>query len=308
MKKLKGFTLIELIIVMAILSILMIAIMQMFKPIRSTYVDATMYEKQRTAQNGMIQYISESVRYATDMGLYTKDKKGSVTAAVDAFADAYIAANNLVDVDPTHQYKTNAKKAIQCYAEVIIIDKTTDYTFNNVKWKGRILRRKFIDAASGSTYKYKPITANAEDYKKTEECRIAMGASYYGDRNYTVNIKCGNPKKYVLDSKGKPTETLKTGETWKADDGIMLTVASYSKAQRSGAAVTEKGAYVETKGDVLCKNLAGTSGYGIAKAGVFDIANFNSAAPSGNNTIYIVYLNPGKDGIDAVRTAAGLPN
>ena len=52
-----------LIIVMAILTMLMAAIMQMFKPIRETYVDATLYENQRTVQNGVIQYISESVRY-----------------------------------------------------------------------------------------------------------------------------------------------------------------------------------------------------------------------------------------------------
>lgn len=98
MKKTKGFTLIELIIVMAILTILMAAIMQMFKPIRETYVDATLYENQRTVQNGVIQYISESVRYATDMGIYTKNNTSNVTEAVNAFADAYIAANNIVDI------------------------------------------------------------------------------------------------------------------------------------------------------------------------------------------------------------------
>ena len=70
-KKFKGFTLIELIAVMAILVILMAAIMNMFKPIRETYVDATLYESQRTAQNGVVQYIAESVRYSHSLGLYT---------------------------------------------------------------------------------------------------------------------------------------------------------------------------------------------------------------------------------------------
>ena len=307
MKKLKGFTLIELIIVMAILTILMAAIMHMFKPIRSTYLDATLYENQRTSQNGMIQYVTESVRYATDLGLYTKDNASTVTAAVDEFADAYIAANNIVDIastptDPAKPYATNAKEAIQRYAEVIIIDNATSYTFNNVSgWKGRILRRKFIDEASGATYKYKKITNSAEDYTKPEECRMALGASYYGDRSYTIAIKCGDPTK--LDAGGN----LKSGETWKADDGIMFSVGSRSHLGRTNSGtIIGKGAAVTTAGEVMCKNLAGASSHGISKTGIFDIDNFTPSASTGDGTkVYIVYLNPGEDGIEAVRAAAG---
>lgn len=317
MKKTKGFTLIELIIVMAILTILMAAIMQMFKPIRETYVDATLYENQRTVQNGVIQYISESVRYATDLGIYTKNNASDVTKAVDAFADAYIAANNIVNIpaganpttDPAKPYATNTKEAIQRYAEVIVIDNDTDYTFNNADWNGRILRRKFIEETvsvpnpSGGTMnvtKPKKVSNDAENYIKTEECRMALGASYYGDRNYTVAIKCGDPTKF--DSSG----SLKSGETWEADDGIALSVASYSKIQGSGASITEKGAYVETKGEVMCKNLAGASNHGIAKTGIFDISKFTSGSSTGSGTkVYIVYLNPGENGIEAVRAASG---
>ena len=303
---------------MAILTILMAAIMQMFKPIRSTYVDATLYESQRTAQNGMIQYISESVRYATDMGIYTKNNTSNVTEAVNAFADAYIAANNIVNIpaganpvtDPAKPYATNTKEAIQRYAEVIIIDNDTSYTFNNVAgWKGRVLRRKFIDETvsvpnpSGGTMnvtKPKKVSTGAETYTVTDECRMALGASYYGDRNYTVAIKCGDPTKF--DSSG----SLKSGETWEADDGIALSVASYSKIQGSGALITGKGAYVETKGEVMCKNLAGASNHGIAKTGIFDISKFTPGSSTGSGTkVYIVYLNPGENGIEAVRAASG---
>lgn len=301
MKKIKGFTLIELIIVMAILTILMAAIMQMFKPIRGTYVDATLYENQRTAQNGMIQYISESVRYATDLGIYTKNNTSDVTKAVDAFADEYIAKNNITNISGGVQYADDTKEAIQRYAEVIIIDNDTKYTFNNVAgWQGRVLRRKFIDETVGSVTKPKKVSGNAEDYTKTEECRMALGASYYGDRNYTVAIKCGDPTK--LDASGN----LKSGAIWKAEDGIAISVASYSKTQRSGASVTEKGAYVTTAGEVMCKNLAGASNHGIAKAGIFDISKFTASSSTGSGTkVYIVFLNPGEDGIEAVRAASG---
>ena len=315
MKKLKGFTLVELIIVMAILAILMAAIMQMFKPIRETYVDSTLYENQRTVQNGMTQYISESVRYATNLGLYTSDKKGTVKDAVDAFADAYITANNIVDIPavmgPPYEAPkpnaTNTKEAIERCAEVIIIDQSTEYTYNNIKgWKGRILRRKLIPETSYTEgtdpayKKYKVITNDAEDVTNTDECRMALGDAYYGDRLYTVKLFCGNPTKI-----NPSTKELLPSETWEAKDGIGITVASYSKLAHISGGVTEKGAYVTTTGDVMCKNLAGSADHGVSKAGIFDIANFNSSAlTAGSNTkIYIVYLNPGDDGLEAVRSA-----
>ncbi|MBD5144402.1 MAG: type II secretion system protein [Ruminococcus sp.] len=298
MKKLKGFTLVELIIVMAILAILMASIMQMYKPIRETYVDATLYENQRTVQNGMIQYVSESVRYATNMGLYTSDKKGTVKDAVDAFADAYISANNIVDVVGGDAKATNTKEAIERCAEVIIFDYKTGYTYNNVSgWKGRILRRKFIPDSSYSSTdpaykKYQKITNDAEDPTKTSECRMALGDAYYGDRNYFMTLECGDP-------------TKPAGDPWVARHGIKITVASSSKIGRVTGGIAEKGSHVTTAGEVLCKNLSGASDHGVSKAGIFDIDNFNDAVltAGGSTKVYIVYLNPGEDGIEAVRSA-----
>ena len=133
MRKLKGFTLLELIIVMAILTILMAAIMQMFKPIRETYVDATLYESQRAAQNGIITYIGESVRYSTDLAIYPKDKlsKQSITGAVEEFTKAYLNANGVYaagnsegkPVDPDYNTKYNKTlEKMKRTAEKIIND------------------------------------------------------------------------------------------------------------------------------------------------------------------------------------------
>ena len=57
MKKsqLKGFTLVELIVVMAIMAIFMVAVAMMWQPIRDVYVDSTLYETRRTAQYGVSQ-------------------------------------------------------------------------------------------------------------------------------------------------------------------------------------------------------------------------------------------------------------
>ncbi|MDE7279204.1 MAG: prepilin-type N-terminal cleavage/methylation domain-containing protein, partial [Oscillospiraceae bacterium] len=162
MKKLKGFTLIELIIVMAILAILMAAIMRMFKPIRETYVDATYNESQRTTQNGIITYISESVRYATDMGIY--EGTNMQTDAIDKFAASYAA-----------KYGTPAANIndIKDNVQVIVIDYKTTYFFNDPNhlhpYKGRVLKRK-----SDGTL------------------RVAMGAPYYGERTYDIVLSAGD--------------------------------------------------------------------------------------------------------------------
>ena len=94
-KILKGFTLIELIVTMAIMSILMAAIMQMFKPIRETFVESTMLENRRASQNGVITYITESVRFATDIGIYQVSGLKAENA-VTTFAADYADAAGLV--------------------------------------------------------------------------------------------------------------------------------------------------------------------------------------------------------------------
>lgn len=157
MKKIKGFTLIELIIVMAILTILMAAILQMFRPIRETYVDATLYENQRTTQNGIITYINESIRYAVDMGIY---EGADMDTAISSFASKYATKYNTAAAD-IQKIKDNV--------QVIVIDNSGSHTFNGDPWQGRLLRKR----ADGTT-------------------RVAMGEAYYGENNYDIVLSDGN--------------------------------------------------------------------------------------------------------------------
>lgn len=291
MKKfIKGFTLMELIIVMAILSILMAAILQMFKPIRSTYLDATLYENQRTAQNGIIKYISESIRYSTALGLYTTDNAKNVTSAVDEFTKSYLKANGVYPVgnsegkpaDPDYDDKySKTLEKMKRTAEVIIIDNSTTYVYNHVGNQGRVLRRKFVEESSyNKDYdppykKYKELTNDAEDYTKTTECRLALGLPYYGDKNYTIAFDCGDPDKSY------------PSDPWTANDGISITVTSASKLGRTASGgLTEKGAVVTTAGGVVCKNQCTPIN------GMFDISGFTSTSATGSGTkVYIVYIN-----------------
>jgi prepilin-type N-terminal cleavage/methylation domain-containing protein len=84
-KQLKGFTLIELIIVMVIIGIILTGVLNFFKPIRQVFVDSTVYEQQRTVQTGIAEYITESTRYCNNMGIYSKSQVANRTGAINAF-------------------------------------------------------------------------------------------------------------------------------------------------------------------------------------------------------------------------------
>ena len=271
--KLKGFTLVELIVVMAIMSILMVAIMNMWKPIRDTYVDSTQYEAQRTAQNGVVQYITESVRFATDMGIYTSDKVDNVSTAVEKFADEYITANSITDTND----KARAKEAIQRSAEVLIID-NSDYTYGGKTWYGRILRRKFIADSSISNvnypYKTKQITDDAEDVSKSE-CRMALGAAYYGENNYSISLDISDMNKGML---GVSVASTRFGKRDISNAGKSTDPTGEVKVDDESGKIVETGQI--TRGAVQCRNI--TTANGVANAGIYDVrAGTNLGAPTG---------------------------
>lgn len=253
--KFKAFTLIELIIVMAILVILMAAIINMFKPIRATYVDSTLYEARRTTQNGIIQYIGESIRYATDLGIY---QASSIDDAVNEFASYYCRENPGV-----------AKDAVIKAAEVITIDNTatiaggkvtySPYMFNDKYYMGRVLRRKNVGTNNLS------------------ESRLALGEAYYGTSNYAIKIS-------------KPAGDV--DNIWTANEGILITVASTIDYGNSGLqrteSIVESGTFnndvVSTEGLVYCPNL-------VKIDGAFDVmsddslTDTNTTVPSSSSSI-----------------------
>ena len=247
--KLKGFTLIELIIVMVILTILIAAIIQMFKPIRATYVDSTLYEARRTTQNGIIQYIGESIRYATDLGIYQED---NIDDAVEEFAKNYCRKNPKADKDDVIKN-----------AEVIIIDNTatvsggeitsSPYKFNDKFYMGRVLRRKNVGTSNLS------------------ESRLALGEAYYGTSNYAIKIS-------------KPTGDV--DNIWSASEGILITVAStieYGNAGlQSTEGIIESGTFnddvVKTEGLVFCPNLAEIDG-------LFDVMSDDSMTDTATSSL-----------------------
>lgn len=294
--KLKGFTLVELIVVMAIMGILMLAIMNMFKPIRSMYVDSTQFEAQRTAQSGVVQYITETVRFATDMGVY--NDVATPKDAAKKFAEAYCDANGYDKTD------TNNLNEIYKYAEIIIIDNGTYHYSKN--YTGRLIRRK-VDATLGSASNIAnpafTATSNANKVivpSTTNMWRTALGESYYGENTYyitldvsdkangmlTVSVASTKNGKRDISQKGKETNFVDT-------DGNTLTGAANVQT------AIDNNKIAVTRGGVLCRNLVGSSGHGVNSEGIYD----TNYVAYNTKDAYIVFLN--KDGKDAIE-AAGL--
>lgn len=298
--KLKGFTLVELIVVMVIMSILMAGIMQLFKPMRTVYVDATQYEAQRTAQNGVVTYITESVRFATDMGIYNQGVSNA-SAAADELVKQYCINNSITDAsgNAIAPYNTTEVAAIKSevkkYAEVIIIDNTNEHTYYSKKYTGRLLRRKLSATSPAAVTAEPAMTTAAAD----TNWRIAMGEAYYGANTFSINLTVADS-----DSDGV------------SDDGMLgISVSSTKNGKRdvSNAGSETVVTPSVTRGSVLCRNLAGAGANGVNKTGVFDVSKYSGSSATSKTKTYIVFLShdrkdstgkSGKDKIDAVVKAA----
>lgn len=273
--KLKGFTLVELIVVMAIMSLLMLGIMQMFKPIRTIYVDSTQYEAQRTAQSGVVQYITESVRYATDIGIYDETAASTASDAVDAFATAYCTANS---IDSTKE--TDVKEAIKKNAEVIIIDNKTKHYSKD--YTGRLIRRK-VDGTDNSVGSPSFIgTNNIVD--TTSKWRTALGEAYYGENTYYITFDTSGSANGML--------IVNVASTRNGKRDISQLHYEQDPADPTNSIFVDESIKVTnniTRGGVLCRNLVGSTNNGVNKVGIYDI---DYTASSSQNA-YIVFLNGG---------------
>ena len=67
MKKLKAFTLVELIVAIAIFGIIMAGIMQMISPINENATAAKVMNNQQNVENSITTFIGERVRYSTNL-------------------------------------------------------------------------------------------------------------------------------------------------------------------------------------------------------------------------------------------------
>ena len=85
LKVLKGFTLLELIIVAAIFGIIMAGVIQFITPVSDVYNSTTLRDNQRSTQNSMLKYLTESTKHATRIMIIENDSVQAIDTAKDVF-------------------------------------------------------------------------------------------------------------------------------------------------------------------------------------------------------------------------------
>ncbi len=205
-KRLKGLTLIELVIVMAIIGIILTGVLSFFKPIRQVFVDSTVYEQQRTVQTGIAEYITESTRYCNNMGIYSKSQVANRTGAINAFC-------SLTGISATDKR-----------IHVITIDNTTtSYTYKNKTYKGRLLM-----------YRY-----NSDPSVKAFQEYTVFGNAYYGGADYDITIT-SPPSATSMDIIVSSTQngaTVKTNSSV-AFKNLTISGSIFDKSKYSGSSTT----------------------------------------------------------------------
>lgn len=163
-KKLKGFTLVELVIVMAIFTILMAAVMALIDPVARMMKKATVQEANAAAVDNVKRYIEGNLKYAN-----------AIEAHIGALTDTMNPVDPLdisTDVAKNKAIETVAKNFAQQY----YINKCDD---NNKPFQGKIrimeidnlnggrINEYVIDFEAGYTYvKAGDDITNSDEYKQ----------------------------------------------------------------------------------------------------------------------------------------------
>lgn len=192
MKKLiKGFTLIEMIVVMAILGILMAALMNFYRPVRQTFVDSTMIEDMRTTQNGILTYLTESVRYAENLIIYDDGARVTNSSGTVKTIDSPKAAYEMF-IDQNSISSDNSKERVQ----VIVINRSDGYdnTGHHVGsrkagYGGRLVTN-ILRVRENPT---DPLKITAKDFPTaggmlSSDTFMVLGGGYYGNSDYAIFI------------------------------------------------------------------------------------------------------------------------
>lgn len=176
-KKIKAFTLIELIVTMLIMGIIMAGIMRMFQPINDVYSNTSVLSHQEATELGIANYIAGNVKYAQSIGIY--QDLSSPEAAVTEFLSNHPTKLSDVDGDGVIDQLEEAD------VDVICIVNNTGYKADGSSggdFYGRIVRR--LPGKTNCNLNQ----ANFDYTATTGDSYMAMGEAYYGTADYYIRI------------------------------------------------------------------------------------------------------------------------
>lgn len=184
MKKFKAFTLIELIVAMAVIGILMTGVVKMVEPMSATATNSAVLNNQRNVENAICSYIGENLRYASNLAII---KGGTPTNAIEKFKQMKPADKFGYQIDYT--VAANEDKI-----HLIAFDCSTGYTYQNNTFYGRIISS--VDNMGSSISSLSDIDSDG-----SKPLYMALGNDYYAQGDYYLDARiCDNRLCLTVDS------------------------------------------------------------------------------------------------------------
>ncbi len=168
MKNRKGFTLIELIVVMAIFSILMLALTKFSKPVCDLADEAIKFDAKGSVCNEMNWYVIHSIKYSDAVNCYSNYKNLPDTAIQDFATSNGITADKIKVIAIINDFSV-VKNSVVTNITVPVYD---GKMANNDC--GRIFKTKQIDSSYIANY------------------YMAMGKWFYGKDKYMFDVAFNN--------------------------------------------------------------------------------------------------------------------
>lgn len=162
--KLKGFTLVELIIVIVLLAILMAMVGMMFKPMAQLFADSTKYTEDRYVMDGIDQVIQENIKYADNVAIYYDY---ALISTLDGWVGHVASSDFNVANDRIYTLAiVNVPDGLSTHPDTDFIDNSGYYN------SCRIYKSAVLDKSTG-----------------VREEWLVGGEAFYGGASYFVNLE-----------------------------------------------------------------------------------------------------------------------
>lgn len=184
-KKLKAFTLIELIVAIAVFGILMAGIVKMIEPLSETAASSSVLNNQRNVENAIVSYLGENLRYASNLAII---KGGTPDNAVQKFID--LAPSDYSGKQIDYTVSSNKDKI-----RVIAFDGSNAYTYKNNDFNGRLIST--IEGKTGAlNFGYSNLSSDG-----TKNQYLVFGDEYYAQGDYYLDARiCSGTLCLTVDS------------------------------------------------------------------------------------------------------------
>jgi prepilin-type N-terminal cleavage/methylation domain-containing protein len=250
----KGFTLIELIIVMAIFSILMVGVMALIKPVSNMFKNTAISEKTYSYANNVQQYLQTKLEYAEDVYVGTSSDMGLTSDGV---------ANN------EKIAKLVEKLRVDSFEEAVLTHDQGN-TLEYINGKIHVVRLVNKDGkdSRGKDVRKGQITHRVYDFNSKSDAKIAddtvvdevaeLNPAFLSGRDaaYDFNYSLGSGNLKTVTPTDDVGKSISTKETYKAldkdikDDPINITHSTLSLSivlnKRTGGTI-DVPAYGENK-------------------------------------------------------------